>query len=132
LLVARMVTGGFGGVIGSVVFAITTDLFPFEMRGRVMGFVQTAFAASLVLGIPAGLFLTNLWGWHAPFIMIVAVSAVVGVVILLRLRPIDGHLRAPETTAAPARCATCGPRSASLATSRRSPRRRCSAPAASC
>jgi predicted MFS family arabinose efflux permease len=33
LLVARMVTGGFGGVIGSVVFAITTDLFPFEMRG---------------------------------------------------------------------------------------------------
>jgi predicted MFS family arabinose efflux permease len=93
LLVARMVTGGFGGVIGSVVFAITTDLFPFEMRGRVMGFVQTAFAASQVLGIPAGLFLSNLWGWHAPFIMIVAVSAVVGVFILLRLRPIDGHLR---------------------------------------
>ncbi len=94
LLVARMVTGGFGGVIGSVVFAITTDLFPFEMRGRVMGFVQTAFAASQVLGIPAGLFLSNLWGWHAPFIMIVAVSAVVGVFIVLRLRPIDGHLRA--------------------------------------
>src|ERR1700678_2791809 len=46
LLVARMVTGVFGGVIGSIVFAITTDLFPFEMRGRVMGVVQTAFAAS--------------------------------------------------------------------------------------
>jgi len=95
LLVARMVTGGFGGVIGSVVFAITTDLFPFEMRGRVMGFVQTAFAASQVLGIPAGLFFSNLWGWHAPFIMIVAVSAVVGVFILLWLQPIDGHLRGP-------------------------------------
>jgi len=95
LLVARMVTGGFGGVIGSVVFAITTDLFPFEMRGRVMGFVQTAFAASQVLGIPAGLYFSNLWGWHAPFIMIVAVSAVVGVVIVLWLQPIDGHLRGP-------------------------------------
>jgi predicted MFS family arabinose efflux permease len=95
LLVARMVTGGFGGVIGSVVFAITTDLFPFAMRGRVMGIVQTAFAASQVLGIPAGLYLSNLWGWHAPFLMIVAVSALVGVVIMLWLRPITGHLHAP-------------------------------------
>jgi predicted MFS family arabinose efflux permease len=96
LLVARVVTGGFGGVIGSVVFAITTDLFPFEMRGRVMGFVQTAFAASQVLGIPAGLFLSNLWGWHAPFVMIVAISAVVGVFIVLWLRPIDAHLHGPQ------------------------------------
>ncbi len=93
LLAARMVTGVFGGVIGSIVFAIATDLFPFEMRGRVMGFVQTAFAASQVLGIPAGLFLSNHWGWHAPFLMIVAVSAAVGIVIAVRLRPIDGHLR---------------------------------------
>ena len=55
LLVARIVTGLFGGVIGSVVLAIATDLFPLEMRGRVMGFIQTAFAASQVLGLPAGL-----------------------------------------------------------------------------
>jgi predicted MFS family arabinose efflux permease len=94
LLVGRMVTGAFGGVIGSVAFAIITDLFPFEMRGRVMGIVQTAFAASQVLGIPAGLFLSNLWGWHAPFLMIVVVSAAVGVVILLWLRPLTGHLSA--------------------------------------
>jgi predicted MFS family arabinose efflux permease len=93
LLVARVVTGIFGGVIGSIVFAITTDLFPFEMRGRVMGFVQTAFAASQVLGIPAGLFFSNIWGWHAPFIMIAAVSTAVGIVMVLRLQPIDAHLR---------------------------------------
>jgi predicted MFS family arabinose efflux permease len=92
LLVARMVTGVFGGVIGSIVFAITTDLFPFEMRGRVMGVVQTAFSASQVLGIPAGLYLSNQWGWHAPFVMIVAVSTAVGVVILVRLQPLTGHL----------------------------------------
>jgi predicted MFS family arabinose efflux permease len=93
LLAARMVTGVFGGVLGSIVLAIATDLFPFEMRGRVMGVVQTAFAASQVLGIPAGLFLSNIWGWHAPFIMIVAVGTAVGAVIALRLQPIDGHLR---------------------------------------
>ena len=93
LLAARMVTGLFGGVIGSIVFAITTDLFPFEMRGRVMGFVQTAFAASQILGIPAGLYISNLWGWHAPFLMIVTVSLLVGAIIVIYLKPIDSHLK---------------------------------------
>ena len=92
LLVARMVTGVFGGVISSIVLAIATDLFPLEIRGRVMGFVQTAYAASQVLGIPAGLYLSNAWGWHAPFFMIVVVSLVVGVLILVRLQPINSHL----------------------------------------
>src|ERR1700735_2090835 len=54
LLLGRIVTGLFGGVIGSVVLAIVTDLFVLQLRGRVMGFVQTAFAASQVLGIPHG------------------------------------------------------------------------------
>lgn len=93
LLAARMITGLFGGVIGSIVFAIVTDLFPLEKRGRVIGFVQTAFAASQILGIPAGLFFSNLWGWHAPFMMIVGVSTVAGVVIWMYLRPIDTHLK---------------------------------------
>ena len=67
LLVARIVTGVFGGVIGSIVMAIVADLFPLEVRGRVMGTIQTAFAASQVLGLPLGVFLSNHWGWHAPF-----------------------------------------------------------------
>lgn len=92
LLTARIVTGLFGGVIGAIVLAITTDLFPMEMRGRVMGILQTAFGASQILGIPAGLFFSNLWGWHAPFIMIVAIGAFVGIFIWLKLKPVDGHL----------------------------------------
>ncbi len=93
LLVARTVTGLFGGVIGSIVFAITTDLFPLSMRGRVMGFVQTAFAASQILGLPVGLYFSNHWGWHAPFLMIVIVSLLVGIFIVAYLKPIDLHLK---------------------------------------
>ncbi|MBX3019694.1 MAG: MFS transporter [Bdellovibrionaceae bacterium] len=92
LLIARTVTGLFGGVMGSIVFAISTDLFPYEMRGRVMGLLQTAFAASQVLGIPFSLYLSNSLGWHAPFILIVAFGAVVGLILLWKLRPINGHL----------------------------------------
>src|SRR5258708_30938429 len=43
LLLARIVTGLFGGVIGSIVLPIPTDLFPLAMRGLLMAAVQTAF-----------------------------------------------------------------------------------------
>jgi len=93
LLLGRVVTGLFGGVIGSVVLAIVTDLFALHLRGRVMGFVQTAFAASQVLGIPAGLFLANHWSWHTAFGAIVVLSIATMAAILLVMRPVDGHLR---------------------------------------
>jgi predicted MFS family arabinose efflux permease len=93
LLIARIVTGLFGGVIGSITMAITADLFALEMRGRVMGIVQTAFAASQVMGLPLGLYLSNHWGWHAPFLMIAGIGAAVGVVIAFVLKPIDAHLK---------------------------------------
>jgi predicted MFS family arabinose efflux permease len=93
LLAARVVTGLFGGVIGSISFAIIADLFPFEMRGRVAGLVQSSFAGAQVMGLPLGLFLANGWGWHAPFLMIVGVSLVAGVVIVLGLQPLTGHIQ---------------------------------------
>jgi predicted MFS family arabinose efflux permease len=93
LLAARIVTGLFGGVVGSISFAIITDLFPFEMRGRVMGIIQTSFSASQVLGLPFGLYLSNHWGWHAPFILIVVIGVLAGVMIGMRLQPIREHLK---------------------------------------
>ncbi|MBR0692415.1 MFS transporter [Bradyrhizobium lablabi] len=93
LLLGRTVTGLFGGVMGSVVLAIITDLFPLNLRGRVMGFVQTAFAASQVLGIPAGLFLANHWDWHVCFVAIVGLSIVAMAAIACVMQPVDAHLR---------------------------------------
>ncbi|TGK33195.1 MFS transporter [Leptospira gomenensis] len=94
LLFARIVTGLFGGVIASVSFAIIADLFPLETRGRVMGFVMTAFAASQVFGLPLGVFISNHWGWQSTFWLITFVSGAVGILILLSLQPIDAHLKA--------------------------------------
>jgi predicted MFS family arabinose efflux permease len=93
LLLGRLITGLFAGVVGSVSFAIITDVFPLEMRGRVMGIIQTAFAASSVLGIPIGLLLSTRWRWNAPFLLIVVVGVAVGWLIQARMRPVDGHLQ---------------------------------------
>jgi predicted MFS family arabinose efflux permease len=92
LLAARIITGLFGGVIGSISLAIITDLFEFNQRGRVMGFVQMAFGASQVLGIPIGLYLANSWGWHAPFIMIASMAAIIFIMIIVKMQPVTKHL----------------------------------------
>lgn len=92
LLAARIFTGIFGGVIGAVGMAIVTDCFPMEKRGRVMGFTQMAFAVSQVLGIPVGLYLAHHWDWHSPFLSIVAVGIVAGLIIARWMRPVAEHL----------------------------------------
>lgn len=92
LLIARIVTGIFGGVIGSISFAIIADLFKIELRGRVMGFVQMAFAASQILGLPIGLFLADKFGWHSPFWLIVGFSIFVGIAIMIYMKPVTAHL----------------------------------------
>src|SRR6202020_96031 len=98
LLLGRIGTGLFGGVIGSVVLAIVADLFALHLRGHVMGFVQTAFAASQVLGIPVGLFLSNHWNWHVCFAALVGLSIVAMAAILLVMKPVNAHLRLKQDT----------------------------------
>lgn len=93
LLFARIITGIFGGVIGSVSFAIISDLFKLEVRGRVMGFVQMAFAASQILGLPIGLLLANKFGWHAPFWMIAIFGFGLGLLIMYKMQPVTEHLK---------------------------------------
>lgn len=92
LMIGRIVTGIFGGVLGSISFAIVADLFSFQQRGRVMGFIQMAFAVSQVAGIPVGLYLANHFGWEAPFFLIVALSIVTALVIIKWLRPVVTHM----------------------------------------
>ncbi len=100
LVGARIVTGLFGGVIGSISMAIIADLFDLQHRGRVMGFLQMGFGASQVLGIPIGLYLANSWGWHAPFLWIAAMALIVTVLIAAKLQPITKHLAVQQERSA--------------------------------
>jgi predicted MFS family arabinose efflux permease len=92
LIAARIVTGLFGGVIGSISMAIVADLFPIQQRGRVMGFMQMGFGASQVLGIPISLYIANHWGWQSPFMMIVGLSMIIWLAIVIKLQPVNKHL----------------------------------------
>lgn len=92
LVIARIVTGLFGGVIGSIGMAIIADIFTMQQRGRVMGFVQMGFAASQVLGIPIGIALTTHWNWHVPFMGVAGFALLVLILIIFKLKPVTAHL----------------------------------------
>lgn len=92
LVAARIITGLFGGVIGSISMAIVADLFPLQQRGRAMGFIQMGFGASQVLGIPISLYIANHWGWQSPFLMIVGLATIIWTLVMLKLQPVTKHL----------------------------------------
>ncbi|HET7002216.1 MAG TPA: MFS transporter [Puia sp.] len=100
LVGARIITGLFGGVIGSISMAIVADLFDLQHRGRVMGFMQMGFGASQVLGIPIGLYLANVWGWHAPFLWVGIMAIIVAVLIAIKLKPLTKHLAVQQDRSA--------------------------------
>lgn len=93
LIAARVITGFFGGVMSSITYAIVTDIFNYEVRGRVMGFIQMSFSASRVLGIPVGLYFADLYDWHFPFFIIVGIGLITITLISYKVKPIDDHLQ---------------------------------------
>jgi len=92
LIAARIITGLFGGVIGSISMAIMADIFTLEQRGRAVGYMQMAFGGSQVLGIPISLYIANHLGWQSPFIMIVVLAVIIWLAVVIKLQPVTKHL----------------------------------------
>lgn len=93
LIMARITAGIFGGVMSGISFAIVTDVFDFNVRATVMGFIQMAFSASQILGIPLGLFFAQKWSWNVPFHFIAGLGIVNALLFWQFVRPIDAHLQ---------------------------------------
>ncbi len=86
LMIARVIAGLFGGLIGAQVLSIISDLFGYERRGAAMGAVMSSFAVASIIGVPFALYLANLISWHAPFIL-VGVLGIALVPMLIRYIP---------------------------------------------
>jgi predicted MFS family arabinose efflux permease len=87
-----VLTGAFGGVLGSLVLAIVGDAVPESRRGQAIGIVMGAFSVASVLGIPFGLFLASRFSWHVPFFVLGGLSLAVWAVIYAVMPGMTGHL----------------------------------------
>ena len=92
LVAARILAGLFGGLIGAQVMSIVADTFPYEKRGRAMGYLMAAFSVASVLGVPFSLYLANFLSWHAPFILVAAMGAVLIPFTIKFIPPMKSHL----------------------------------------
>jgi len=62
LMLGRCLAGFFGGILGALVQAVISDIFPPERRGSALSRVMLAFSIASVVGVPAGLFFANSFG----------------------------------------------------------------------
>lgn len=92
LVLARALAGAFGGVTGALILAIIGDAVPEQRRGAAMGLVMSAFSLASIGGVPCGLYLAQLWSWHAPFYALSALSLVILAVAAWLLPSMRGHM----------------------------------------
>jgi predicted MFS family arabinose efflux permease len=92
LLAARIVAGAFGGISGTLIFSIVGDAIPPQRRGSAVGKLMMAFSAASIFGVPAGLYFATVWSWHAPFFMLVALSAITVFLIVRFVPSLRAHL----------------------------------------
>ena len=102
LMLARVASGFFGGVLMALSQTIVAEVIPFERRGRAMGVVMTSFSVATVAGVPLALFLASHFNWHAPFLAIALMVSVCGLGAAQTLPSLKGHLAAhPSGDSAP-------------------------------
>lgn len=92
LLIARTITGAFGGVAGAMILTVIGDKIPLNRRSAAMGFVMAAFSASSVFGVPFGYYLAELYDWHAPFFLLACLGVVIIIAQIKYFPSMRGHM----------------------------------------
>ncbi|MCU0659761.1 MAG: MFS transporter [Polyangiaceae bacterium] len=101
LVAARVAAGLFGGPATSISQAIVADVVPADRRGKAMGIVMSAFSVASVLGVPLGLELSRIAGWHAPFVFVAALGFLVTALAAGLLPSMRGHLQREQAHGIP-------------------------------
>jgi len=92
LLMLRLFTGFFGGVLGAMALSIVSDLYLFKERGAAMGVLFAAFSAASALGVPMGIYLAAKGNWQLPFIVLGIFALVVSSFIFFFFPNMKSHL----------------------------------------
>jgi MFS transporter, DHA1 family, inner membrane transport protein len=100
LLAARSVAGAFGGVLGALILSIVSDTVPLERRAKGIGIIMASFSVASVFGVPFGLFLASQFSWHAPFLFLGIIAAIIYLLMFIFIPPLRAHLDTPRKSSA--------------------------------
>jgi MFS transporter, DHA1 family, inner membrane transport protein len=94
LVVARGLTGVFGGVLGSMSLTIVSDLFSDARRGFAIGIVTLGFSMATVVGIPLGLVIADAIGTpQSPFLLLALATVPIALLLAVTLPTLGDHLQ---------------------------------------
>ncbi len=93
LILARSLTGVFGGMFNTIVNSIVADIIPHERRGKAMGLVMAAFSVASVVGVPMGFYLSQKLSWHMPFYFLAILSIFILIPIFRFIPSMTTHLQ---------------------------------------
>lgn len=85
VFVGRVISATSGALLIILCLVMAPTLVEPAYRGRAIGIISMGVSGSLVLGVPLGLILGNMYGWRAPFVLISLLTALamVGVYFLM-------------------------------------------------
>jgi predicted MFS family arabinose efflux permease len=89
---SRSICGIFGGLCGSLVMTVASDLVPPQRRAAGLGLVTTSFSVAAAFGVPLGLALANRFDWEAPFWGVAILSAILCGLISVNLPTLKDHI----------------------------------------
>ncbi len=87
MMLCAVVMAGLGkSVFDPAILAYVGKRVPYHRRGLAIGIMETAWAASTLVGIPVVGILIENFGWRAPF-FVIGVLAIVGMVAIVWIMP---------------------------------------------
>src|SRR5271157_3764628 len=84
LMLARALTGLAAGTLSTCSITFAADWFAYNVRGRAIGLISSAYFAAPILGVPIAAQIADRFGWRRAFLFFAAL-AVVATLATLRL-----------------------------------------------
>lgn len=76
LLMSRAIAGVGAGLFSPLAISVSSELVPIEQKGRAIGLTLGGMSVGTVLGVPLGLYVSNLLNWQASIWMLVFIGVI--------------------------------------------------------
>lgn len=82
LMLARAFTGLAAGTLSTCSVTFAADWFPYNVRGRAIGLISTAYFAAPILGVPIAAQITDHFGWQRAFLFFAGLAVITAIATL--------------------------------------------------
>jgi predicted MFS family arabinose efflux permease len=96
LLVSRVIAALAAGIYGPIASSTAAQLVEPQYRGRAVSIVTGGLTVALVIGVPLGVFISNLSNWRAAFWLVAGLAVVAAVTVATNVSRTPGLAGGPS------------------------------------